>query len=179
VHSLLVVAATEGELRGAPTGVDTLVCGVGPVEAAARTAATLARSSPGALLQVGIAGARGFGGCELVLGAEAVYSDATDERWIPLRVRPDPGLLAAAQTAFPDARTLPIGTSAKVGGGGCEVEAMEGYAVLRAAALAGVPALEVRVLSNEVGEPDRSRWLIDEALAFLAESLPALVGALG
>ena len=29
---------------------------------------------------------------------------------------------------------------------------MEGYAVLRAAALAGVPALEVRVLANAIGE---------------------------
>ena len=41
---------------------------------------------------------------------------------------------------------------------------MEGYAVLRAAALAGVPAVEVRVLANAIGEPDRERWAIDEAL---------------
>ena len=34
---------------------------------------------------------------------------------------------------------------------------MEGYAVLRAAALAGVPAVEVRVLANAIGEPDRAR----------------------
>ena len=49
---------------------------------------------------------------------------------------------------------LPIGTSARVGGGAaCEVEAMEGFAVLRAAALAGVPALELRAVSNAVAEP--------------------------
>ncbi len=35
---------------------------------------------------------------------------------------------------------------------------MEGYAVLRAAALAGVPAVEVRVIANAVGEPDRAKW---------------------
>ena len=32
--------------------------------------------------------------------------------------------------------------------------------MLRAAALAGVPAVEVRAISNEIGEPDRSRWQI-------------------
>ena len=52
--------------------------------------------------------------------------------------------VAAARRAFPDARVEPIGTSARVGGSqSCEVEAMEGYAVLRAAALAGVPAVDL------------------------------------
>ena len=49
---------------------------------------------------------------------------------------------------------------------------MEGYAVLRAAALAGVPAIEVRVLANAIGEPDRRQWRFDEAKALLAERLP-------
>jgi futalosine hydrolase len=52
---------------------------------------------------------------------------------------------------------------------------MEGYAVLRAAALAGVPAVEVRVLSNAVGEPDRGKWRFDEAKDALAAALPALI----
>jgi nucleoside phosphorylase len=70
----------------------------------------------------------------------------------------------------------PIGTTARVGGStGCDVEAMEGYAVLRAAALAGIPAVEVRVVANAVGEPDRSRWRIEEAKDVLARGLPALV----
>ena len=63
-----------------------------------------------------------------------------------------PGRDAASRrpaAAWPDARFCPIGTSARVGGThGCAVEAMEGFAVLRACALAGVPALEVRVTSN-------------------------------
>ncbi len=62
-------------------------------------------------------------------------------RSCPPSVRPDPALLAAARRALPEARVLPIGTSARVGGtSGCDVEAMEGFAVLRAAELAGVPA---------------------------------------
>ncbi len=91
---ILVAAATPDELRGAD-GASTLVCGVGPVEAAARTAAALAAE------------------------------------------RPD--------------------------------------AVLRAAALAGIPAVEVRVLSNAIGEPDRAKWRFAEAKDALAAALPALV----
>ena len=74
---------------------------------------------------------------------------------------------------LPDAHVLPIATTGRVGGGGvCEVEAMEGFGVLRAAARAGVPALELRAVSNAVGEPDRARWRIDDALAALASSVP-------
>ena len=70
----------------------------------------------------------------------------------------------------------PIGTSARVGGShGVDVEAMEGFAVLRACELAGVPAVEVRVVSNEIDEPDRARWRFDEAFALLAEKTPRLV----
>lgn len=179
---ILVTAATEAELSGAGE-TPTLVCGVGPVEAAARTAAELARSRPGALLHVGIAGAHTFEGPAWVVGSEAVYCDADDPRWIELRVESDPELVAAIVGALPDARVAPIGTSARVGGtqfggvDGCAVEAMEGYAVLRAAALADVPAVEVRVVSNAVGEPDRSRWRIDDALSELAARLPMLIEA--
>jgi hypothetical protein len=94
-------------------------------------------------------------------------------------VHPDPRLVDAAQAALPDARVLPIGTSARVGGtSDCVVEAMEGFAVLRAAKLAGVPAVEVRAVSNEIDERDRGRWRFDEALAALDAALPKLLSAL-
>lgn len=172
---ILVVAATPAELRGAD-GARTLVCGVGPVEAAARTAAVLAAELPAAVLHVGVAGARAFAEPAFVIGSEAVYCDADDPRWIELRTPADERLVEAARRALPRAGVEPIGTTARVGGStGCAVEAMEGYAVLRAAALAGVPAVEVRVLSNAVGEPDRARWRLEEAQAALAEALPALI----
>ena len=176
---ILVVAATQDELRGA-AGASTLVCGVGPVDAAACTAARLqAEPRPFAVVNVGIAGARTFGEPEPVIGSEAVYCDADDPRWIELRVPAGAGLLAGARRAWPEARVEAIGTSARVGGStGCEVEAMEGYAVLRAAAIAGVPAIEVRVLSNAIGEPDRRRWRFDDAKTVLAELLPALIAEL-
>jgi futalosine hydrolase len=174
---LLVVAATEPELAGAD-GAATLACGIGPVEAAAATAHALTVARPDALLHVGLAGMRGFTGCELVVGSEAVYSDAAGPL-VPARARPDAELLAAARRALPTARVAAIGTSARVGGvSDCEIEAMEGFAVLRAAALAGVPAVEVRVVSNEVEEPDRALWRFDEALELLRAALPGLIAGL-
>jgi nucleoside phosphorylase len=175
---ILVVAATERELAGAE-GVEALVCGVGPVEAAAVTAVTLGARRPDVLLHVGIAGARGIPSPQLVIGSESVYEDAADGGWVPARVKPDPQLVEAARRALPDARVLPIGTTARVGGtSGCEVEAMEGFAVLRAAELAGVPAVEVRAIANEVDEPDRARWRLDDALAALDTALPLLLAEL-
>src|SRR5919201_1114051 len=113
---ILVVAATEPELAGAD-GAEQLVCGIGPVEAAAVTARALAERRPDALLHVGIAGATGIEPPALVIG----------------------------------------------------LEAMEGFGVLRAAALAGVPAVELRAVSNAVDETDRSLWRFDDAFAALAD----------
>jgi nucleoside phosphorylase len=175
---ILVVAATERELAGAD-GAPTLVCGIGPVEAAAATAQALAVQAPAAVLHVGIAGARGLAAPRLVIGSEAVYEDAAGGALVPGRVEPDAALLERAHRALPDAELLPIGTSARVGGtSGCTVEAMEGFAVLRAAELAGIPAVEVRAVSNEIDEPDRAKWRFDEALAALEHALPLLLAEL-
>ena len=170
-----MVAATERELVPLD-GAETLVCGIGPVEAAVATARALAERRPAALLQVGIAGARGIEPLELVLGSEAVYCDAAGPL-VVARAFPHSALLQRLRAAFPDAHVAPIGTSARVGGGSVDVEAMEGFAVLRAAELAGVPAVEARVVSNALGEADRALWRFDEAFARVAELLPQLVAA--
>ena len=176
---ILVVAATARELAGAGTGVVTLTCGIGPVEASAATVTALTTQRPDALLHVGIAGARGIPVPQLVIGSEAVYDDALTGGLVPDRIRPDPRLVDAAQRALLDARVLPIGTSAHVGGTSvCQVEAMEGFAVLSAAERAGVPAVEVRAVSNEIDEPDRVRWRFDDALAALDDALPRLLAEL-
>jgi futalosine hydrolase len=179
---ILVVAATSRELAFVE-GAETLECGVGPVEAALATAHALAKSKPDALLHIGIAGSRTLGPATLVLGSEAVYCDVVDaSSTMPRveRVEPDAELLARARRALPDAQVLPIATCARVGGGvEHEVEAMEGFGVLRAAALAGVPAVELRAVSNDPGEPDRERWRFDDAFAALADAVPRLLAALG
>lgn len=181
---LLIVAATEPELRGTVGlhAVETLVCGVGPVDAAARVAARLAREPrPSAILHVGIAGARRATGFEpgfVVLGIASSYCDTTN-RFVERETAADEILLTNVHQALPDAPVLTIGTSADVGGtSGCDVEAMEGFGVLRAAALAGIPALEVRTIANEIEEQDRDRWYFDVALDALAAALPVLVAAI-
>jgi futalosine hydrolase len=171
---VLVVAATERELTRLD-GTRTVFCGVGPVGVAVATARAIAEERPSAVLHVGIAGARALDPLTLVIGSEAVYCDAAGQL-VPARSLPDGDLLARLHAAFPAAVVEPIGTSARVGGShGVAVEAMEGFAVLRACELAGVPAVEVRVISNAIDEPDRARWRFDEALATLAEALPRLV----
>ena len=49
--------------------------------------------------------------------------------------------------------------------------------MLRACALAGVPAVEVRAISNDLGEGDRERWMILRGLEVLREALPRLLAA--
>ena len=178
---LLVVAATERELAFVE-GAETLCCGVGPVEAALQTARALAARRPDAVLHIGIAGARTIEPPALVLGSESVYEDVIDPAFTLTRVDrvdPDARLLAAARAALPQALVVPIATCGRVGGAsGCDVEAMEGFGVLRAAALAGVPAVELRAVSNHTGEQDRGKWRIDDALAVLAGATATLVAAL-
>jgi futalosine hydrolase len=55
---------------------------------------------------------------------------------------------------------------------------MEGFAVLRAAQIAGVPAVELRCVSNLVDERDRSRWRFDDALAALETALSNVLAEL-
>ncbi len=178
--AVLIVAATRGELCG-HAGLE---CGVGPVEAAAATARALAVDPRvRAVLHVGLAGALGVPVGALVVGSESRYDDIA-ARWpVVGRAVPDDALVAAARGALPGALLLPIHTSAAVGGA-CNtvsqaplVEAMEGFGVLRAATQAGVAAVEVRAISNALGEEDRARWDVAGACAALGAALPALLAA--
>lgn len=176
---VLVVAATEHELDPAH-GWRTLVCGVGPVDAAAVSAAAIAVARPRVIVHLGIAGARRASGlvpAAVVVGTASLYCDLDiPERFAPHRLTPPPELVDAACRAVPDATRAVIGTSGRVGHTiHCPVEAMEGFAVLRAAALAGVPAIEVRVISNAIEDADRALWKFDEAFAAVRAITPALV----
>ncbi len=173
MKDVLLVAATERELGGH----DGLVCGIGPVEAAVVTARALALRPPVAVVHVGIAGGRGLDPLTVVLGVESIYADLAAGIPVVSRLEPDAALLAIMRATLPAARAMPILTSATVGGnhGTPAVEAMEGFGVLRACSLAGIPAVEVRVISNEIGESDRSRWRVDEALEVLRGAVDAFL----
>jgi futalosine hydrolase len=174
---ILVVAATEKELA-ASGAENVLCCGIGPAEAGIRTAMAFAEDPPDAVLHIGLAGAPELGPLSVVIGSEAYFCDIGDSNSTVPRVErayPAPELLDAARRALPDARVLPIATCSKVGGSGGEVEAMEGFSVLRAAELAGVPAVEVRTISNDPTVVDRGEWRIADALVRLGEIVPPLL----
>jgi len=179
---ILVVAATERELAS-PDGWLTLQCGVGPVEAAIANAAAIAQHRPLAILHLGIAGARRerqLAPAAVVIGNAARYCDSSvSPEWAPSLIHPAAALLQIVQRVLPEAPTLCIGTSARIGGStDCDVEAMEGFAVLRAAESAGVPAIEVRSISNEIEERDRTRWHFTHAFAAITAITPRLVDAI-
>jgi nucleoside phosphorylase len=52
---------------------------------------------------------------------------------------------------------------------------MEGFGVLRAAQHAGVPAIEIRAISNDIEEADRARWSFAQAFAAITAVTPVLV----
>ena len=174
--AVLLVAATDIEL----CNHEGLICGVGPVEAAAATARELARRPPEAVVNLGVAGGRGITPGGLVIGSASVYVDISAQIPVVDRVEPDSALLERLRIAIPEALVLPIGTSGAVGGavsGDLRVEAMEGFGVLRACEQAGIPAIEIRAISNDLGESDRARWRIGRALESLADSLPRVLEA--
>jgi nucleoside phosphorylase len=179
---ILVISATERELATAG-GWRTLLCGVGPVDAAATTAAEIARERPALILHVGIAGARRnrvLAPATLVIGSESQYCDlGVPANWAPNTVITPRHLVAAAKRALPSAVVMPIGTSARIGGtSGCDVEAMEGFGVLRAAQLAGIPAIEVRAISNDIEENDRAHWHFARAFEAITSATPRLIAEL-
>ena len=177
---MLVVGATERELAHVH-GLEMVVCGIGPVEAALQTALALAAHKPDAVLHIGIAGARGIAAPALVLGSESVYCDVVDPSSLLKRIeriQPDPELFARVHAALPEAYVLPIATAGKVGAGAeYEVEAMEGFGVLRACALAGVPAVELRAVSNAPDEADRGTWSFEDAFAALGDAVTRVLAA--
>ncbi|MDX2182889.1 MAG: hypothetical protein SFW08_02785 [Gemmatimonadaceae bacterium] len=179
---VLVIAATPRELAPAD-GWHAVACGVGPIEAALTTTSAIRGLRPSVIVHVGIAGARRAAALPagtLVIGTESKYTDlAVPAEWAPSTVRPADALVVAAQLALPTAIQRVIGTSGRVGGTlDCDVEAMEGFGVLRAAERAGIPAVEVRAISNEIEETDRRRWAFDTAFAAIVDATPRLVAAL-
>ncbi len=181
--SVLVVAATSHELLPSDS-YRSLVCGVGPVEAAAATAAAIAEHRPQAIVHVGIAGASrssGLAAGTIVIGQESIYCDLIMQSSLaPRRIVAPEQLVRAAQRAAPLAQVHVIGTSARVGGSsGCDpethIEAMEGFAVLRAAQLAGIPAIEIRAISNVIEETDRRLWQFDTGFAAITAITAAMV----
>ncbi len=61
---------------------------------------------------------------------------------------------------------------------GCLCEAMEGAAVVHAARIAGLPAIEIRAISNTTGNREAQKWDLDLALESLGAAINTAVAAL-
>ncbi|MFD3516060.1 futalosine hydrolase [Streptomyces sp. NPDC058657] len=174
------------------TSVTVLAGGVGPAAAAASTARALATGTYGLVVSAGIGG--GF--ADVAPLASVVVADAivaadlgaeTAEGYVPVtglgfgtvEHRP-PATLVRAFAEASGATAGTVLTVSTVTGTAARaeelrarhpraaVEAMEGFGVAEAAALFGLPVLEIRAVSNAVGPRDRDAWRIGDALAALS-----------
>jgi futalosine hydrolase len=181
--------------------VEVVAVGVGPVEAALGTARALAAGSYDAVINAGIAG--GFrdrctvgdvvvcaredyadlgledgsafplpGGVELVRTVEAdrsLVQPFLDGR-IPVIL--GRGVTSATVTST-DERALVLAHRFRA-----DVESMEGFAVLRAAQVAEVPAIEIRGVSNIVGSRANNGWNFDAGAEAAVATTDALIDVL-
>ncbi len=193
---ILLTCAVAKELAFlAPrNGVELLVTGVGPVEATANVSRALAQSRYDLVINAGIGGA--FANCAqigdgVVVCEERMELDLETGGAITL-----PGGLVVADRAnssldlsdrlmelgFAPLRGITVtrvtttdATAQRLYENGAQVETMEGFAVLRAADIAGVAAIELRGISNRVGDRDCNGWDFSAGVAGLQRVLDALL----
>ena len=181
-QKLLVVCAVQQELTALdlPPHIDSLICGVGPVEAGIMLATRLANTAYDLVLNTGVAG--GFSP-HAEVGARIIV---TDEHYVELGredgtelLLPDNVQVKAyvslaremhQQLVHCDAIFGPAVTSASItttNARACALrlrfpgivsESMEGFALARAAENANVPLIQLRGISNRVGDRSSGGW---------------------
>lgn len=180
-----------------------LAGGVGPAAAAASTAAALARGSYDLVVSAGIAGGFP-GQAEvgsLVLASSIIAADLGAETEVGFMSVDELGfgscvmephmpivqkLSVAGQQAGYRVKVGAIITVTTVTGSaatasllaervpGAAAEAMEGFGAATAAQQLGIPFLEMRAISNEVGPRNREAWRIGDALRMLENAASLL-----
>ena len=200
---ILVVCAVAQELAALPSrdGVEVLAVGVGPVESALGTMRALAGRRYDAVINAGIAG--GFR--DRCTVGDAVVCSREDYAELGLEdgtAFPLPGGLALVRSVEADPallRPFLAGVVPVIVGRGVtsaivtsttaralvlahrfrpDVESMEGFSVLRAAQLAEVPAIEIRGVSNLVGERASNEWDFRAGAAAAVATTDALLDVL-
>ncbi len=196
---ILLVCAVPQELDfiNARAGVEVLSAGVGPVDAASRVTQALMKTKYDMLISAGIAGA--FPGVArvgdgVVVGEETMQLDLETGESIVLpdghsvidHVHADANLVDAVMAlGFPLVRGITVtrvtstdASARRLRERRVDIETMEGFAVLRAAQLLGVPALEVRGISNIVGDRKSSGWDFEAGVRGLRQVLNAALDLL-
>ena len=174
-------------------GVYLAHLGVAKVNTAAGLALALHTLSPERVVQFGIGGVFAGAGLELGRVAVATQETHLDtgvqleDEWHDMKALGFP-LLGAHYNTFPtdptltrtltsltDAAACAFGTSEAVTGSftlaevlrersGVSLESMEGAAAAQVCAAFGVPFAELRGVSNVVGERDKTRWALPDAV---------------
>lgn len=200
---VLIVCAVAQELARlrSRNDVHVVAVGVGPVEAAHGTARALAARPYRAVINAGIAG--GFrdrcGVGDVIVVTREDYADLglEDGKTFPLpegaqlerTAHADASLMrpfldglipvivgrgvTSATVTTTDARARLLGLRY-----GADVESMEGFAVFRAAAQVGVPAIGIRGVSNIVGDRATNEWNFAAGAASAVETTEALLDVL-
>ncbi|GAC1655670.1 MAG: futalosine hydrolase [Vulcanimicrobiaceae bacterium] len=174
--------------------VEMLVTGIGPIEAAATVARALAQSPYSLVINAGIAGA--FEGAADVGDGVVISEECMElglETGAPLTLPDGASVIdraasdlrivdRLAEMGFASLRGLTVtqvtatsSTADRLAAFGAQIESMEGFAVLRAAAMAGIPAVEVRGISNIVTDRNRSKWNFAQGVRGLESVLTSLL----
>ncbi|GAC1389243.1 MAG: futalosine hydrolase [Vulcanimicrobiaceae bacterium] len=174
--------------------VEMLVTGVGPIEAAASVARALAMSPYSLVINAGIAGA--FEGAAQIGDGVVVSEEFIElglETGAPIALPDGARLIERASSdlqlvdrlveqGYESKRGLTVSrvtalesTAKRLAAYGVDIETMEGFAVLRAAEMAGVPAIEVRGISNIVTDRERSGWNFSLGVRGLESVLTSLL----
>ncbi len=193
---ILLASAVQAELDfwQPQAGVTRLVTGVGPVEAACALAEALARRPYRLVVNAGLGGS--FEGAARIGDGIVVANDAIElalESGASLALPPGATLVDRASSdphlvdqlrlrGFLALRGITVArvTSSEATAQrlardfGAQVESMEGFAALRAAQRAAVPAIELRGISNRCGDRDRSGWDFAAGVTGLRRVLDAL-----
>jgi futalosine hydrolase len=186
MQDLLICVATPGEgQRLIAAGLDVLVTGMGPVNAAHALTKRLCEAAASApvrrVISCGIGGAFGdvgpvaFASTEQFgdLGADSPdgFVDLGCSAEMPLDLTPDEGgvkFVTVSLCTGTDERAAEL-----IARTGAAVESMEGAAVVQVAHSMGCLVGEVRGISNRAGVRERSTWRIPEAIKAAEEALLA------
>lgn len=165
-------------------GLDVLVTGMGPVNAALALTRRLCEAPVKRVMCCGIGGAYrdvgpvAFASSEQFadLGADSPegFVDLGCSPEMPLDLVPDEGGVKFATVSLctgTDERAAEI-----VARTGAAVESMEGAAIVQVARAMGCLVGEVRGISNRAGIRERSSWRIPEAIEAAEEALLAWLG---
>ena len=169
-------ATTEAILRDAPAGGFDAVLSAGVAGALpggdlsigdAVVASSCVYVEEGMITPAGFADMTALG---FALGKFAGNAVPVDERLLSLigplfRVAP---IATVATCSGTDAAAAEVARRT-----GAVAEAMEGAAVVHAARRLGVPAIELRVISNTTGDRDRQVWRLAEAMTALGDAVRA------